>query len=103
MKDPFWQRVEDLLKAHKIGQEKFAEYIQVNPNTLRGWIYKNRIPDAYTSCDIADALGVTVEYLTRGRDGAGEELRMQQVEERKTASAYITKLVIELGKATKRL
>ena len=103
MKDPFWQRVQALLKAHKIGQDKLADYIQINPNTLRGWIYKNRIPDAYTACDIADALGTTVEYLVRGVDGAGQKLRMQQVEERKTVSAIITGLVMKLGKATKRL
>ena len=103
MKEPFWERVQSLQKAHKISLDNLAEYVGVLPNTLKGWIYKDRIPNAYCSCDIADALGVTVEYLVRGRNGAAEELRMQQVEERKTASTRITKLALELGDAAKQL
>ena len=103
MKDPFWERVQALQKAHKISLDYLAEYIGIKPNTFKGWMYKGRIPNAYSACDIADALGVTVEYLVWGNDDDREKFRMRQVEERKIASALIKKLVLKLGNATKRL
>ena len=103
MKYPFWQRVLALIKAHKITQQKFAEYVGINYDTFRGWIHHGRIPDSITGCDIADALGVTVEYLARGKDGGGAELRMKQVEKRKTVNALIKKQALELAQTSARL
>ena len=103
MRDPFWDRTLNLIKAHKMSQKKFAEYVDINYDAFRGWITKNRIPDAISACLIADALGVTVEYLVRGKDGLGAELRMKQAEERKTISSLVKKLVIKLGELTPRL
>jgi len=54
--DPFWDRVKRLMKAHKISQKDFSAYINVSLQTFKCWLYYNRIPDAYTSCDIAEAL-----------------------------------------------
>ena len=103
MDDTFWTRVKRELKAHKISQLKFAEYVGINPYTFRGWIQYNRMPDAVSTCDIADALGVTMEYLVKGKAGAAEEDRMKQVEERKSSAARIKSLVSELGVETERL
>lgn len=90
--DPFWERVKKLIKAHKITQEKFSEYIYIPFNTLKTWLRYNRIPDAYTTCDIAEALGVSVEYLVRGEDGKALEIRVKETQTRKTAAAEIRKM-----------
>jgi len=103
MKDLFWLRTIELIKAHKISQKGFADYVGINYNVFRGWINHDRIPDAISSCTIADALGVTVEYLARGKDGMGAVLRMKQTEKRKIASEKIKKLVTELGEETVKL
>ena len=103
MESLFWPRVKRQLKAHKITQVKFAEYVGLSPGTLRGWIHHNRIPDAVSACYIADALGVTVEYLVRGIDGLAASIRMKQVEEQKTASARVKNLVAELEEESKKL
>ena len=90
--DPFWERVKKLTKAHKISLEKFAEHVDVSYNTLKSWIRYNRIPDAYTSFDIAVALGVSVEYLVTGADGKASEIREREALTRKTAAAAIKKM-----------
>ena len=91
------------MKAHKISQEKFAEYIGLTVRTLWGWIYHNRIPDAATACSIAEALGVTVEYLVRGTDDINAEDRIHRTEERKSAAVQIQKLVRQIGDETERI
>ena len=102
VKDQFWQRTISLIKAHKISHKNFACYVDINYDVFRGWISKNRIPDAISACNIADALGVSVEYLVRGKDGLGEELRKKQVEEQKKASKrikiFVEKLMLETGR-----
>ena len=99
----FWKRVKDLCRAHKINQEDFAHYVDINIWTLKGWIYHNRIPDAISACDIADALGVSVEYLVRGVDGAAAARRMRQVKKQKVISARIKDLVTKLEQESQRL
>jgi transcriptional regulator with XRE-family HTH domain len=64
----FWSRVKKELKAHRCSQKYLAEYVGIALQTLRGWIHYDRIPDAITACYIAEALGVTVEYLVRGNE-----------------------------------
>ena len=92
-----------MIRAHKITQEKFAEYVGINFSTFRGWIHHKRIPDVITACYIADALGVSVEYLARGKDGLGAELRMKQVEKRKIINAKIVKQVARLTETAAKL
>ena len=103
MYELFWVRVKNQLKAHKISQEKFADYIGVSPGTLKGWIHYDRIPDAFCTSDMADALGVTMEYLVRGEDSGREDLRMQQVYERKNASDKIKSLITMLESEAARI
>jgi len=90
--DPFWERAKKLIRAHKITQNEFSAYIGVNYATFKCWLYFNRIPDAYTCCDIAEALGVSVEYLVRGKDGKAMEDREKDALVRKTAAAQIKKM-----------
>ena len=88
----FWGRVRILIRAHKISQEKFASYTGINYYTLKSWLYYDRIPDIYTACDIADALGVSVNYLARGDNKKSLDDRAKTVRLRKTAAASIRKM-----------
>ena len=65
-RDSFWERVVIELNNRKISQAKLANQIDISYGRLRNWIYKSYIPDAYTACEIAETLGVTVEYLVKG-------------------------------------
>ena len=103
MEDGFWTRAKRLIKAHKISQVKFAEYMEMPVQTLLGWIHYDRIPDAETACAMAEALGVTVEYLVRGNDDINAEDRMHRTEERKSATEQIQKLVRQIEGETERL
>ena len=99
----FWVRTLELIKSHKISRMKFAEYIGVPYPSFKGWIHYNRIPNAITSCDIAESLGVTVEYLVRGDDEAAQKIRMKQVEQRKTVNARLQKQIDSLAKTATKL
>jgi len=103
MKDPFWVRTRYLLKTHKISQHKFAGYIGIPPGTLWNWIYRNLIPDAKTACDIAESLGVTVEFLVRGTDDINLQDRILRTQKRKTAAIEIKKLVKKINIETRKL
>ena len=103
IRDPFWTRTLELIKAHKVSRAKFAAYIGVSYDTFRNWVYRNRIPIAHDACNIADALGVSVEYLVRGKDGLGIALTMKQVEKRKKLTATLKKLIIKLNKTGEEL
>ena len=67
-KDNFWGRVKPLIKAHKMTQKQFAEYLGVPVHTLYGWIKYDRIPDTSTAYNMAVVLGVTLNYLLGGRE-----------------------------------
>ena len=96
--DPFWKRVKKLIRANKISQEKFAASIDLSYNTLKTWLSFNRIPDAYTTCDIAHALGVSVEYLIKGTDYKAIEKRKKEIFIRKTAAKEIKKMAFLINK-----
>ena len=92
----FWGLVKEQIKAHKITQEKFAEYISVPRSTFFRWQRLGIIPDLCTAYNIATALGVSLEYLMTGTDKKGEEERMKQTEYRKITEAKVKKLVVNL-------
>jgi len=93
---PFWERTKKLIKAHKITQEKFASYIGVVPGTFKNWLYYGIVPDVITACNIADALGVSVEYLVRGTDGKAMEERENDTLQRKKAASEIKKMALQI-------
>ena len=99
----FWTRVKAQLKAHKFSQTKLADYISVPVQTVWGWIHYDRIPDAVTACQIAETLGVTVEYLVRGNDDINAGDKMQRTLDRKTAAEQIKKLSRRIGEETEQL
>ena len=103
MAESFWQRAKNLIKSHKISQHDFAVYIGIPPRTFWGWIHRNVIPDASRACLIAEALGVTVEYLVRGTDDDDLNDRQKRTSDRKTAVMEIRKLVKRINEKTKML
>jgi len=89
---PFWERVKKSIRAHKISQKEFASYVGINYNTMKTWIYYDRVPDAYSACDIASALGVSMEYLTRGSEESAVKDHERETHQRKTTAAKIRKM-----------
>ena len=65
-KIPFWDRVKILLKEKKITQKELAVLTDLKYSTLKFWSCYGYYPDADSACDIANILGVTVEYLVKG-------------------------------------
>ena len=59
------------MKAKKISQKDFAVLIKLKYCTLRFWLCYGYYPDVKTACDIAKVLGVSVEYLVKGRKNSG--------------------------------
>ena len=99
----FWKRVKDLLAKHKTTQGIFAAYIGVSLGTLEGWMYHKRLPKISYSCRIAEALGVTVEYLYRGEEDGSLQKRLKETEERKEAAVKIDKLVYQIAAENSKL
>ena len=99
----FWNRVKFQIRAHKLSQSKFAEYIGIKPRTFQGWIYHNRIPVIEIGVLIAAALGVDLEYLVLGKDDKIMQIRARQVKERKIAAAKITKMIELIQKEIMRV
>jgi len=103
MENNFWARVKRLMRSHKITQKNFATYIGIPTRTFWGWIHRDCIPDATRACAIAEALGVTVEYLVRGSNDINAEDRMRRTFERKSATEEIQRLAAQIGTEAKRL
>ncbi|QEK06232.1 helix-turn-helix domain-containing protein [Treponema phagedenis] len=64
----FWIRVKDLIKEQNTTQDKIATQINERADNFSRWIQKDRLPNAEQSYKIADALGVSVEYLVTGKE-----------------------------------
>ena len=80
----FWERVKNLITAHKINQIQFAAHIGMSVNTFRGWLHYRRIPDLQTALNISDALGVSIYYLVYGKENdrlAEEKKKRSSVKE----------------------
>ena len=64
----FWQRVKYLLKDNNINQQDIADTLNMRADSFSKWIQKDRLPDAEETYKIAEALGVSVEYLVTGNE-----------------------------------
>ncbi|AEF82992.1 putative repressor [Leadbettera azotonutricia ZAS-9] len=64
----FWGRVKRLIEKNGMTQKEAAKASGLSYNTMRGWMYKGIIPIAVDAYKIAQALGVTVEYLVAGKN-----------------------------------
>lgn len=69
----FWSNVKPLIKSKKITQQVLADDIGISFNTLQSWITKDRLPDVVSAFKIAQALGVSVEYLVTGKETDGKK------------------------------
>jgi len=95
--DNFWVRVKALIKAHKMTQKQFARITGFSPNTVRGWIYHDRVPELSAAYVIAFTLGVSLEYLLGGKDKDIAKARIKELEMRKSA-ARILKMIDKIQK-----
>ena len=100
--DSFWGRAKPLIKAHKMTQKQFAEYLGVPVTTLYGWIKYNRIPDTGTAYDMAVVLGVTLNYLLGGREAEIADWRIKELAAR-DAAARILELAAQIQEETAKL
>lgn len=71
----FWKRVKTLM-PEDITQTWLAHEIGATPHMLSQWIVRGSIPRADKAQKIADALGVTVEYLVTGREPYDDRLEI---------------------------
>ena len=99
----FWKRVKELLKTRKASQRELAAYLGVSRRTFEGWIYQRRFPNVEKAYLIAQALGVTVDFLISGKDDGSLPKRMRETELRKAASMAMDKLIFQLAVHNSRL
>lgn len=64
----FWERVKHLIKARNTTQRGLSETIGLSTRTLEIKISRKSAPDVFEAYKIAQALGVSVEYLVTGED-----------------------------------
>jgi len=65
--DKLWNRVKRLVKKKGVTQNAAALACGISPNTLRGMMAKRIVPTAFHAYIIAQYLGVSLEYLIKGR------------------------------------
>lgn len=73
----FWKRVRDLL-SEDLNQAWLCRKIGVSSSSLSAWINRDRIPKADMAVKIAEALGVSVEFLVTGKEYDEDEEDTQQ-------------------------
>ncbi len=92
----FWENLKFLVKSANTTQYWIAQQAGVSYHTLSGWMTKKRLPDAEQAYAIAQALGVTVEYLVDGDSGddyVRKTLGIPEIsEEKRTLIQQIDKL-----------
>ena len=64
----YWDRVKCLLKTQNKSQKELCEITGLNLGSFKGWLVKERLPDAEDSVKIAAALNTSVEYLVTGHE-----------------------------------
>jgi transcriptional regulator with XRE-family HTH domain len=65
--DAFWKRVKEFIKKKGMTQNTMAIACGIPPATFRGWTSKRVVPTVDCAFAIAQYLGVSVEYLVKGR------------------------------------
>ena len=101
-KNTFWGRAKPLIKAHKMTQKQFAEYMGISINTLEGWIKYDRVPETTMAYSIAVTLGVTLNYLLGGKERDIATARLKELEAR-NAAARIAELSRQIMKEAQKL
>jgi transcriptional regulator with XRE-family HTH domain len=71
----FWDRLKVEVKRNNTTQDWIAGKIGVSGRTFRGWVSRKIMPNADQAHALAQALGVTVEYLVTGSDSTDPWVR----------------------------
>ena len=85
----FWQRVRSLIKEKRVTQAEVAKSCGLAYSTFRRWITKNTIPPLDIASALSDYFGVSLDYLTFGKE--------------KDMSAGIEKALVSLQKTSEQL
>ena len=78
----FWKRTNKLIKDKNSKQENIAQECDIPYQTFRSWVTRQTFPDALQAYKIAQALGVSVEYLVTGSDTNPAERELKELKER---------------------
>ena len=78
----FWNRVKQLIKSNNTTQRGLSETIGLSARTLEIKIGRKSAPDVFEAYKIAQALGVSVEYLVTGSDTNPAEQELKELKER---------------------
>jgi len=78
----FWNRVKQLIKSNNTTQRGLSETIGLSARTLEIKIGRKSAPDVFEAYKIAQALGVSVEYLVTGTDTNPAERELKELKER---------------------
>ena len=65
--EAFWKRVKLLLKERNLTQAAAAKVCGRSLYTFKGWMSKNIIPPLDNAYDLAQLLGISLEYLITGK------------------------------------
>ena len=72
----FPERITAIRKSLKLSQESFGELVGVSQRTVAYWESGNRMPSHTVLADLADRLGVSVDYLL-GRSNENVSIKKQ--------------------------
>ena len=65
--EDFWERLERLIKE-KSSRKEIARECGIAVNTIAMWIKRKSLPNAHTAVKLANALGVSADYLMTGEE-----------------------------------
>jgi len=82
MDTSFWDRTNALIKKLNKTQSGVSVECGFNPRRIQNLSGSNRLPDAAEAYKIAQALGVSVEYLVTGSDTNPAEQELKELKER---------------------
>ena len=66
------QRITAIRKEMKLSQEKFGELVGMSQRSVAAWESGDRLPSFPVLSDLADKLGVTVDYLLGRTEDRGQ-------------------------------
>lgn len=66
----FWDNIKVLIKQANTTQRGLSSTCELSPRAIETWIAAGQLPDVFQAYKIAQALGVSVEYLVTGQEPA---------------------------------
>ena len=78
-RENFWNRVKALIKQSNTTQRGLSETCGFHSRAIEAWISKNTFPDVFEAFTIAQALGVSVEYLVTGEDSNPYKSKIEEL------------------------